>query len=110
MKKWTTIPAVAGIAIVMAVSGCSREDMRQTEATTERTVSNASLTASVKSKLAADVRLGTLTSINVDSAGSVVTLSGTVRSNEEKDWAEKVAASVDGVTDVTNNLEVQEPK
>jgi hyperosmotically inducible periplasmic protein len=64
------------------------------------------LTAKVKSKLAADVKLSTLTSINVDSNDSVVTLTGTVPTPAAKVAAGKVAHSVDGVTKVVNHLEV----
>jgi hyperosmotically inducible periplasmic protein len=69
-------------------------------------ISEAGLTGKVKSKLAADVRLSTLTAVNVDSEGSVVTLSGHVPNARDKRSAEKVAASVDGVTKVVNHLTV----
>ncbi len=68
---------------------------------------NAGTTASVKSKLAADVRLSTLTSINVDSNGSTVTLTGHVPTADDKQKALEVARSVDGVATVVNNLEVR---
>ncbi len=68
---------------------------------------HASLLARVKSKLAADAGLSTLTNVSVAVNGSVVTLSGTVSSAEQKKAAELAAAQVDGVTRVRNHISVQ---
>ena len=65
------------------------------------------LTTKVKSALAADVGLKTLTGINVDSAGSVVTLKGSVDTAANKSRAEQVARGVEGVSSVKNELSVQ---
>ena len=65
------------------------------------------LTTKVKSALAADVGLKTLTGINVDSAGSVVTLKGSVDTAANKSRAEQVARGVEGVSSVKNELAVQ---
>jgi osmotically-inducible protein OsmY len=65
------------------------------------------LTTKVKSALAADVGLKTLTGINVDSAGSVVTLKGSVDTAANKSRAEQVARGVEGVSTVKNELAVQ---
>lgn len=70
---------------------------------------NAALTAKVKTALAGDVGLRTLTSIDVDSEGSVVTLKGKVDTEENKRRAEQVAQRVEGVSSVRNQLTV-EPK
>ncbi|GAA5786631.1 BON domain-containing protein [Chitiniphilus shinanonensis] len=66
-------------------------------------VSNAALTAKVKAALAADVSLKTLT-VDVDSSGSHVTLTGEVENDAQRTQAEQVARGVEGVGDVTNNL------
>jgi osmotically-inducible protein OsmY len=82
----------------------------QTETAADRagnTMGDASITASVKSKMAADVRMSTLTNVDVDTNGSVVTLSGHVPTEADKKQAETVAQSVEGVTRVINNLEVR---
>jgi len=68
---------------------------------------NSWLTTKVKSALAADVGLKTLTGINVDSAGSVVTLKGSVDTAANKSRAEQVARGVEGVSLVKNELAVQ---
>lgn len=67
------------------------------------------LTTKVKSALAADVGLKTLTGINVDSEGSSVTLKGKVDTDANKRRAEQVARGVEGVSTVRNQLTV-EPK
>lgn len=68
---------------------------------------HAALIAKVKTKLANDVGLSTVTGINVDARGDVVTLSGTVSTPEQKHQAEISAGQVSGVTRVVNNLQVQ---
>jgi hyperosmotically inducible protein len=74
---------------------------------TGRTMDNAATTTAVKTKLAADVRMSTLATINVDSMGSTVTLSGTVPTAADKEKAEAVAKTAEGVTTVVNNLTVK---
>jgi len=44
--------------------------------------------------------------VNVDTAGSVVTLRGTVASDTERQAAQRAASQVSGVTSVVNNLKV----
>ena len=71
-------------------------------------VSDATLTGKVKSALATDVGLKTVTGINVDSdKGGVVTLKGKVDSADVKKRAEAVAKKVSGVKSVKNQLEVK---
>jgi hyperosmotically inducible periplasmic protein len=68
---------------------------------------NATLTTKVKTALAADVGLRTLTGINVDSEGSVVTLKGSVDTEANKRRAEQVAQGVEGVSTVRNQLTLE---
>lgn len=63
--------------------------------------------AKVKAKLAADVGLSAAASVEVDTNGQVVTLRGTVSSEEQKQEAERAATQVNGVTKVVNLLEVK---
>jgi hyperosmotically inducible periplasmic protein len=67
---------------------------------------NAALLAKVKAKLASDVGVATLNNVNVDISGSVVTLRGTVATDEERQSAQKAASQVSGVTSVVNELKV----
>jgi hyperosmotically inducible protein len=47
--------------------------------------------------------------ISVDTVGSVVTLTGIVGSNAERDRAVRLAKETDGVTKVVDKLEVKKP-
>ncbi len=67
----------------------------------------ATLVGRVKSKLAADAGLSTLTNVDVVVDGSVVTLTGTAINEEQRKAAELAAAQVDGVTHVRNRLTVR---
>jgi hypothetical protein len=69
-------------------------------------VSGATLTGKVKSALAADVGLKTVTGIDVDSDKGVVTLKGKVDTADQKKRAEMVAKKVGGVKSVKNQLTV----
>ena len=68
---------------------------------------HAALIAKVKAKLATDVGLSTVTGVDVDASGQVVTLRGTVKSEEQKQQAEQSVLAVSGVTRVVNRLTVQ---
>ena len=77
---------------------------------TKQDVSKAGLTGKVKTAPAADVGMGRIMAIDVDSDNGVVTLKGHVDSAEAKSRAEAVAKKVDGVSSVKNQLEVRKPK
>jgi hyperosmotically inducible protein len=64
---------------------------------------DASITAAVKSKLAADTTVGGL-KIDVDTKEGVVSLSGPVKTQDQKDTAERIARETSGVKDVQDNL------
>jgi hyperosmotically inducible periplasmic protein len=67
----------------------------------------ASVVTQVKAKLASDVGLNSVTNVKVDVAGQIVTLSGTVSSDEQRQLAERAASQVNGVSKVINQLQVQ---
>jgi len=71
-----------------------------------QSVSNATLTARIKSQLLMNGNTGGM-AINVDSNQGVVTLSGTVKSDQEKDLAIKLASNTNGATSVTDRLVVK---
>jgi hyperosmotically inducible protein len=75
-----------------------------------KTAGSATLTTKVKSALAADVGMRTVTGIDVDSEDGVVTLKGKVTSADHKKRAEAVAKKVEGVKKVKNELKVEEAK
>ena len=93
--------ALAAVMLLVGLAAC------KTTSSPRRQVDDGAIKASVKAKLAADVRLSTLTNIEVNSTDGVVTLAGKVRSDEERRMAGDVARAVDGVVKVNNNLQVE---
>jgi hyperosmotically inducible periplasmic protein len=72
----------------------------------QETVAEAGLTAKIKAKMALDDSVKAR-SIDVTTSGSVVTLSGTVRSVKEHDRAVALARETDGVTQVVDQLKIE---
>ena len=73
---------------------------------TEDAVSAAAVTSKIKAKMALDdvVNAG---DINVDTEGTVVTLTGTVGSKDQQKRAIRIATETAGVTKVVNHLRVR---
>lgn len=69
-------------------------------------VDDMKITAQVKEKLASDLGVSTVTNISVNSTNGVVTLSGQVKSAENKTRAGDVAGAVAKVVRVINVLQV----
>ena len=67
------------------------------------------ITTTVKADLAKDVRLGTLTGIEVNTTQGVVTLAGKVHTTEEKALVEQNVRGVKGVVKVNNELQIVSP-
>jgi hyperosmotically inducible periplasmic protein len=105
--------AIALTALVLTLPACATDTNSSasggasgSESEVKRDSKNALLTGKVKAALAADVGLKTW-NIDVDSAGTSVTLNGVVDSEATKQRAESVARGVDGVATVNNNLKVK---
>ena len=73
--------------------------------TAERAVADASLTTKIKSKMALDDSVKAI-DIDVDTRGSVVTLTGRVATEAERAKAVQLAQETDGVTQVVDHLTV----
>ena len=101
MKAWMR-GAAALVVLLVAVSGCQS----LTGPSASSTVDDASMTASVKSKLVAD-KATNLTRVDVDTNNGTVYLNGTVDSAEQKTKAEQLAWQAKGVKSVVNNLQVR---
>jgi hyperosmotically inducible protein len=71
------------------------------------TAAGAALTTKVKTALAKDEGMKTMTNIDVDSNNGVVTLKGKVDSAAAKKKAGEIAKKVDGVKSVKNQLTVE---
>ena len=89
--------------LATALAGCDSGTGRRVG----QNVDDSTITAAVKSKLAAEQGATTLTGINVDTSGGTVSLSGTVDSETMKQRAATLAQQVEGVTRVVNNLQVR---
>ena len=74
----------------------------------EGAVSEGTLTAKIKSKMALDDYVKART-IDVDTSGTVVTLTGFVESTAERERAVRLAQETAGVTRVVDKLEVKKP-
>ena len=103
--------AIAASVLALALAACATQQPRSSAsagATTDikQETRDAVLTAKLKSALAADVGLKTL-KIDVDSAGDIVTLKGTVDSADTKQRVEEVARTVKGVGTLKNELKVR---
>jgi hyperosmotically inducible periplasmic protein len=94
---------MAVLVVIAAVAvGCRSMTGKSTGAS----VDDATITASVKTKLVAD-RASNLTRVDVDTNNGSVYLNGTVDSAEQKSRAEQLAWQAKGVKSVVNNLQVQ---
>jgi len=91
--------SLCGAALLFSIS-C------RTNESPEKQVDDAEITAQIKSKLASDVGLSTVTNISVNSTNGVVTLSGQVDSAALKAKAGAAAKSVPKVVRVINNIQV----
>lgn len=94
--------AVAVALVVLAVLAGCRSLTGQGKSAN---VDDATITASVKSKLVAE-RAANLTRVDVDTNSRTVYLNGTVDSAEQKARAEQLAWRAQGVKSVVNNLHV----
>lgn len=67
----------------------------------------AALIARVKTKLATDIGLSTATGIDVEARGQIITLKGSVSSEDQKQQAAQSVSQLDGVGKVVNDLAVK---
>ena len=97
-----TLKSVAVCLVILGVlAGCS-----STGRTVGDNIDDATILASVKTKLVAD-KPANLTRVNVDVTSGTVYLNGNVDSAEQKVRAERLAHDVRGVRQVVNNLQVK---
>jgi osmotically-inducible protein OsmY len=86
-----------------------REKAKETGISIAAAAANATTTATIKAKFLAEPGLSAL-SINVDTDGGTVTLSGTVSSPEQIGRAIKLALETDGVQKVVSKLQISSAK
>ncbi len=90
------------LVVVALISGC----MALTNKSAGTNVDDAGITASVKTNLASERGMQTLTAIGVDTNRGVVSLNGVVESTTAKQRAVEIAQQTAGVKSVINNLQV----
>jgi hyperosmotically inducible periplasmic protein len=95
----------AGAAIQRGAEKVGNQIETKVVPAAKEALSNANITAKVKSRLAQDPAINALY-VNVDTDQGRVTLSGKVALPEQKAEAEKVARETDGVKDVVNQIQV----
>jgi hyperosmotically inducible protein len=90
------------LVLVLATGACQST----TGKSAGTTIDDATITASVKSKLVAE-KAGNLTRVDVDTNNGTVYLNGTVESPEQRSRAEQLAWQAKGVKSVVNKLQAQ---
>jgi osmotically-inducible protein OsmY len=98
--------AIRRLAVLLVVAAVAAGCRATTGRPAGGAVDDASVTASVKARLAAD-RTASLSRVDVDTNSGTVYLNGTVDSPEQKARAEQLAWQATGVKNVVNNLQVQ---
>jgi osmotically-inducible protein OsmY len=78
----------------------------RTNESPEGQVDDLKIATQVKSKLASDIEISSVTNISVNSTNGVVTLAGQVDSEDIRSKAESVAKSVPNVIRVVDSLQV----
>ena len=103
-KTVLTIALLLGFAVLVSLS-VAASAAQSVGGVMDDTV----ITTTVKTELANDVRLGTLTGIEVNTTQGVVTLAGKVHTSEEKSLVEQKVRGVKGVVKVNNELQIVSP-
>jgi hyperosmotically inducible periplasmic protein len=101
--------ALRGRAAELAAETAKRKAGELASDTAEKLgdrVTDARLTAKIKSKMALDDHVKAR-AINVDTSGGVATLSGVVASGDERKRAVQLARETEGITRVVDELEVR---
>ena len=100
----TRIPYILmalGVSLFLTV-GCQTNSQ-----TTGHYIDDTTITTSVKTHLATDGPLKTMTQISVKTVENTVYLTGVAPTLQAKNRAEEIARQVDGVQRVVNNITVQ---
>jgi osmotically-inducible protein OsmY len=98
---------IRSVAVLLAVALTTAACESMTGKSAGTNIDDATITATVKSRLVAE-KASNLTRVDVDTNSGTVYLNGTVESAEQKTRAEQLAWQARGVKSVVNNLQVQE--
>ena len=97
MRNLSYAASVLALVLAIGVTGCGR--------TVGETFDDTTITTRVKTAMLNDPAVGGLR-IDVDTFKGVVTLSGGVKSQAEKDQAVALARQIDGVVEVKDALQI----
>ena len=97
MIRLKFLVAVLALALMVPLAGCGK--------TVGETIDDATITTRVKTAFINDPVVGALR-IDVDTFKGVVTLSGRVKSQAERDQAIGLARNIDGVIEVKDAMQV----
>jgi hyperosmotically inducible protein len=100
------ITVVRSIAVLLVIVLAAVACQTATGKRAGTAIDDATITASVKSRLVAD-KAANLTRVDVDTNSGTVYLNGTVDTAEQKAKAEQLALQARGVKNVVNNLQIQ---
>jgi osmotically-inducible protein OsmY len=100
------VRAISHVAVLVLVVFLAAACQSMTGETASENVNDASITSTVKAKLAAE-RMGALTQVGVETTRFTVHLTGVVPTADDKQRAGEIARNVTGVKDVVNNLQVR---
>ncbi len=100
MKKRLAISVLLITILLSLAPACT------TTQSPEKQVNDIKITAQVKSKLASEVQVTTITNVDVNTTNGVVTLTGQVSNEDVKRKAEEIALTVPNVRRVNNQLQV----
>lgn len=104
-KRAVMLALVASVA-GFQVAGCASGPNQRS---TGQVVDDSTLTARVKSAIAADASVGTAAKVNVTTNRGVVQLAGFLDSQQEIQRVASIARGVDGVRSIQNDLHVNPP-
>jgi osmotically-inducible protein OsmY len=99
-RRVISIAAIA--AIVVALAGCSTA----LGLDPEQVLSDAAMTTAIKTRLAKDERLSTLTDISVSTTDDMVTVTGTVADETERQRIAEIARQIAGDNKFVDALRV----
>ena len=108
MCPLTKLRGVMASCAIFALMGTLNGCQSTTGKTAGQTMSDASISSAVQTKLTSD-RLSNFPRIDVDTERGVVNLSGVVETEVQRTRAERLAHQVEGVVKVNNNLQIQKP-
>ncbi|HSB64649.1 MAG TPA: BON domain-containing protein [Thermoanaerobaculia bacterium] len=109
-RKTTSVALAAALASVVAVlggAGCGTAQPLNARAEQGDTAKIAKIQEALEANFARDRRLSTVTSVKVNPTNGVVTLSGLVPTDVEREAAGKLASSVKGVAMIYNEIQVE---